>query len=149
MTFGGSEGWKECGAARSWIRKNSVLVGTVRGPDTWNAVVPSTFTQLPGSARVANGATDFASGAIGNSTTNGFVAGLGGRLSPNAERRNAGPSRPYALPAKPALRMSRLVSIAVPSEFAHRPTTRIGRTAFACQGNSLVGHHNAPHRGHI
>src|SRR5437899_6185127 len=113
MTFGGSEGWKECGAARSWIRKNSVLVGTVRGPETWNAVVPSTFTQLPGSARVGKGTTGCARGAIGSSTTNGVVRGLGGSASAKADRRGAGPSRLHAPPASPTFRTSRLVSMHV------------------------------------
>src|SRR5437016_1708199 len=100
--------------------KNWLLVGTTRGPCTWNAVLPSTFTQLPGSALVANAAVGCAIGAIGNSTTNGFVTGLGGRPSPNAERRNVGPSKPYALPAKLALRISRLVNIASPRNCSER-----------------------------
>src|SRR5262249_45288393 len=53
----GSAGWNECCTGFSWIRKNSVLLGTARGPCTWNAVVPSTFTQFAGSAWVGKGGT--------------------------------------------------------------------------------------------
>src|SRR5439155_6106322 len=71
-----------------------------------------TFTQLPGSAWVANGRTGWAMGAIGSSTMNGLVAGLDGSCwSAKTRRRDVGPSRLYALLASPIFRMSRLVSI--------------------------------------
>src|SRR5262245_30130129 len=61
------------------IRKKTVLPGTTRGPLTWNAVVPSGFTQSSGSACVSNRATGSAIGGIGSASMNGVVRGLGGR----------------------------------------------------------------------
>src|SRR3989442_6502280 len=91
--------------------KNWLVGGQARGPCTWNAVLPSTFTQFPGSALVADAAVGCAIGAIGSATTNGVVRGLDGRLSAKTRRRGPGPRAPYAPLASPIFRMSRLLNI--------------------------------------
>src|SRR5262249_54767774 len=109
-TLSGSAGWTECATGRSWTMKYSLPAGTTRGPETWNAVEPSAFTQSAGSACVGNGATGVATGGSprpgSSSVTNGLSLGLEEPEleeppSPARDSRNPPRSNPIPPPTRP------------------------------------------------